>query len=425
MLRLSGEQAIGIAQKMAPTIHKWEHSRATVGYIRQTDGTVLDQVIATTFKAPQSFTGENTVEFSCHGNPLIVDAIINLAIEYGARLARAGEFTRQAVLNGKMSMLKAEALNEVIHAGSLEGVEIAQQGLRGVVDDNEVKLRETLLNIAAELEAKMDYPQEDLSFESDEQIGEVLHQIAQNARLAAQSYQQNRIRLNGAKVAILGPVNAGKSSLFNHLVGSNRAIVSDRPGTTRDIVERRVLIDGMEICFFDTAGARFDSTDPIENTGIQMGIEIAKEADLCLLVHPANEELGVIIDLQKEISHVPSLLVLTHIDLPATLNIQSDCRVSNKSKEGLDELFIKIRTVLGINKTYENKQVSLSQRQQSLFQSIADHIEMSATALSGFLGPAVATEEITLALELLAELRGDDAREAVLDQLFSKFCIGK
>mgnify|MGYP001298951394 CR=1 FL=1 len=425
MLRLSGEQAIEIAQKMAPTIHKWEHSRVAVGYIRQTDGTVLDQVVVTTFKAPQSFTGENTVEFSCHGNPLIVDAIINLAIEYGARVARAGEFTRQAVLNGKMSMLKAEALNEVIHAGSLEGVDIAQQGLRGIVDDNESKLRRTLLNIAAELEAKMDYPQEDLSFESDEQIVEALHQIAQNARLTAQSYQQNRIRLNGAKVAILGPVNAGKSSLFNHLVGSNRAIVSDRPGTTRDIVERRVLIDGMEICFFDTAGARFDSTDPIENTGIQMGIEIAKEADLCLLVHPANEELGVIMDLQKEISHVPSLLILTHIDVKTSLNLQSDCRVSNKSKKGLKELFLKIRTVLGINKTSENKYVSLSQRQQSLFQVIADHIDMSASALNGFLGPAVATEEITLALEALADLRGDDAREAVLDQLFSKFCIGK
>ena len=311
------------------------------------------------------------------------------------------------------------------HAGSLEGVDIAQQGLRGIVDDNEGKLRGTLLNIAAELEAKMDYPQEDLSFESDEQIIEALRQIAQNARLTAQSYQQNRIRLHGAKVAILGPVNAGKSSLFNHLVGSNRAIVSDRPGTTRDIVERRVLIDGMEICFFDTAGARFDSTDPIENTGIQMGIEIAKEADLCLLVHPANEELGVIVDLQKEISHVPSLLVLTHIDVNTNLNIQADCRVSNKSKQGLKELLLKIRTVLGINKISENKHVSLSQRQQSLFQVIADHIDMSAVALNGFLGPAVATEEITLALEALAELRGDDAREAVLDQLFSKFCIGK
>ena len=425
MLRLSGDKAIDIAQKMAPTVSKWEHSHAVVGYIYQSSGSVLDQVVITTFKAPRSFTGENTVEFSCHGNPLIVDSIISLAIEYGARMARAGEFTRQSVLNGKMTMLKAEALNEVIHAGSLDGVEIAQQGLQGLVDENEVQLREQLLNIAAELEAKMDYPQEDLSFESDEEIVDTLRAIAHNARLAADSYQQNRIRLHGAKVAILGPVNAGKSSLFNHLVGSKRAIVSDRPGTTRDIVERRVLIDGIEICFFDTAGARFDSHDPIENEGIQMGLELAKEADLCLLVHPANQELGVILDLQKEIGSVPSLLVVTYADLVDSIDFESDCFVSNKTLAGISDVKNKIRTLLGFNEISENKHVSLSKRQQSLFQRIAQHVDISAEALTGFLGPAVATEEITLALEALAELRGGDAREAVLDQLFSKFCIGK
>ena len=184
-------------------------------------------------------------------------------------------------------------------------------------------------------------------------------------------------------------------------------------------------MDGMEICFFDTAGARFDSTDPIENEGIQMGIEIAKEADLCLLVHPANQDLGVIVDLQQEINHVPSILVLTHIDLISDVDIEADCMISNKSGLGLEDLLLKIRTVLGLNKISETNHVSLSQRQQALFQSIADHVEVSAEALNGFLGPAVATEEITLALEALAELRGDDAREAVLDQLFSKFCIGK
>ena len=244
-------------------------------------------------------------------------------------------------------------MNEVIHAGSLDGVEIAQQGLQGLIDENEVQLREQLLNIAAELEAKMDYPQEDLSFESDEEIVDALRIIAQNARLAADSYQQNRIRLHGAKVAILGPVNAGKSSLFNHLVGSKRAIVSDRPGTTRDIVERRVLIDGIEICFFDTAGARFDSNDPIENEGIQMGIELAKEADLCLLVHPANQDLGVILDLQNEIGDVPSLLVVTHTDLVDKICFEADCLVSNKTGKGVSDVKTKIRTLLGFNKTSE------------------------------------------------------------------------
>ncbi len=425
MVRLSGHNAIEIAKQMAPNVRAWKHAKAVVGYVCQSDGQPIDQVVITTFETPRSFTGENTVEFSCHGNPLIVDAIIALAIEYGARMARAGEFTRQAVLNGKMTMLKAEALNEVIHASSLEGIQVAQQGLAGVVDQNESQLRAQLLEIAAELEAKMDYPQEDLSFESDEQIVNTLHKLAAQARASSQSYQHNRIRLHGAKVAILGPVNAGKSSLFNHLVGSKRAIVSERPGTTRDIVERRVLLDGMEVCFFDTAGARFDSDDPIENEGIQMGLEIAKEADVCLLVHPAHQELGVVLELQEQLGDMPCILVATHSDIASPENDLFDIVVSNTENTGITELISKIRTVLGLNKTQESRWVALSQRQQSLFQTIADHLEQSADALGGFLGPAVATEEITLALEELARLRGDDARESVLDTLFSKFCIGK
>ena len=425
MLRLSGEQAIEIAQRMAPRIQIWDHSKAVVGRIQQRDGSILDQVIVTTFNAPRSFTSENTVEFSCHGNPLIVDAIIELAIHYGARMARSGEFTRQAVLNGKMTMLKAEALNEVIHASSLDGISIAQSGLLGAVDSNEVQLRNRLLDIAAELEAKMDYPQEDLSFESDEEIVDALMSIAAEASETAETYKNNRIRLHGAKVAILGPVNAGKSSLFNHLVGSKRAIVSARPGTTRDIVERRVLMDGMEICFFDTAGARFDSDDPIENEGIQMGLELAHEADLCLLVHPAHKPLGVVLDIKTQLESSSFLMIATHCDLDNSPEYEFDCMISNIEEIGLIELKDKIRTVLGFNKSIEGAKVVLSQRQQSLFQSIADHVRHSAEALSGFLGPAVATEEITLALEELASLRGADAREHVLDRLFSKFCIGK
>jgi tRNA modification GTPase len=410
---------------MAPKIQKWDHSRAAVGYIQHADGSILDQVVATTFKAPRSFTGENTVEFSCHGNPLIVDSIIELAIQYGARMARAGEFTRHSVLNGKMTMLKAEALNEVIHASSLDGISLAQSGLLGAVDSNETQLRNRLLDIAAELEAKMDYPQEDLSFESDDAIVDALMSIAAEASQTAETYQNNRIRLHGAKVAILGPVNAGKSSLFNHLVGSKRAIVSARPGTTRDIVERRVLMDGMEICFFDTAGARFDSDDPIENEGIQMGLELAKEADLCLLVHPAHKPLGVVLDIKEQLADRRFLMIATHFDVDDSPKYDFDCFVSNTQEYGIIELKKKIRTVLGFDVSVEGSKIALSQRQQSLFQSIAEHVQHSAEALGGFLGPAVATEEITLALEELASLRGADAREHVLDRLFSKFCIGK
>lgn len=425
MLRLSGVDAFTVAAKMAPQVSSFEHGRAVVAWLRLSDGTLLDQVILTSFYGPRSFTGENTVEIGCHGNPLIIDQIIDLALEYGANMAGPGEFTRQAVLNGKLSFLKAEALNELIHAGSVDGIQLAHKGLVGEVDQHEAKLRRQLFDIAAELEAKMDYPQEDLSFESDEEIVTALLSIARDVRDTANSFQQNRIRLHGAKVVILGPVNAGKSSLFNNLVGQKRAIVSNRPGTTRDIIERRVVLDGIDVCFFDTAGARFDSNDPIENEGIQMGMELAQEADICLFLTPAYEPIGVIDQLKKSLNHIPSLIIATHADICGNPDYEYDCLVSNIENTGIIDVKLKIRTMLGFGKTNEEQHVALTYRQQSLFLSIAEHLELSAHALSGFLGPAVAVEEITQALEHLSSLRGESAREQVLDTLFAKFCIGK
>lgn len=424
MIRISGPKSWNIVEKMAPKA-RLKHSQAVVGTIRKEDQSLLDQVVLLAFKGPQSFTGLDTVEISCHGNPLIIDAILDLGISLGARPARKGEFTRQAVENGKLSLLKAEALHEVIHAGSLDGIALAQQGLAGKVDQHEEHLRQSLLEICAQLEAEMDYPQEDILVDSEEIIIEKLHQLSTQSYLAAQSYRENQIRLHGAKVALLGPVNAGKSSLFNHLVGMKRAIVSDRPGTTRDIVERRIFLDGLEVCFFDTAGARFDSDDPIENEGIQMGLELAKEADLCLFLCPSHQNLGVIEELQEALSGIPSLLIATHIDLNLNPSFAFDIAISNTTGQGILELKNSIRTLLGSSENKEQQWIALSQRQQEIFYGIAEHIDIAIEALSGFLGPVVASEELTQALEKTALLRGENAREMILDQLFSMFCIGK
>ena len=293
------------------------------------------------------------------------------------------------------------------------------------MDQNEEALRNSLLDICAEIEAEMDYPQEDLSDNSEEDTAQKLRELALQAKEAAQSFQANKTRLQGASVVILGPVNAGKSSLFNHLVGSKRAIVNSRPGTTRDIIERRVLFEGLEVCFFDTAGIRFDTNDSIEKEGIQMGLELAYEADLCILVCPIFQEIGVIDDLRQKIKHIPSILIASHLDQSSEAKFVYDIAVSNKTEEGLELLRERIRRELGLQDSKESKWIALSQRQYELFLSIAEHLEMAAEAIVGFLGPVVAAEEITQALERLSELRGESAREAILDRLFSKFCIGK
>lgn len=425
VLRLSGADAFDIGSQLIGKSRSWKHRNASLHRILDRRGQELDQCIFLAFEGPSSFTGEDILEISCHGNPLIVDQIIDIAISYGARLARNGEFSRRAVMNGKLSLLKAEALNQVIHASSVEGISLAQRGLSGGVDQNEEHIRGELIDICAEIEAEMDYPQEELSDNSDEYTAQRLRAIAKRARKAAESFQSNKTRLQGASVVILGPVNAGKSSLFNHLVGSKRAIVNSRPGTTRDIIERRVLFEGIEVCFFDTAGIRFDTDDSIEKEGIQMGLELASEADLCLLLCPIFQKIGVIADLRVKIKEIPSILIASHLDQESKPKFAYDLAISNKTGEGIALLRERIRAELGLQESKESQWIALSQRQYELFLSIAEHIELAAEAIIGFLGPVVAAEEITQALERLGELRGESAREAVLDRLFSKFCIGK
>ena len=425
VLRVSGDQAIDflgrlIAEKnplLLPTRNLLLRS------LYDQDGDVLDKALVSVMPGPNSFTGEDVAEIMCHGNPIIVDAVINTMILFGARPARPGEFSRRAVEHGKVSLLQAEALNGLIHAVSLPGVALAQKGLSGSVDQNEQELREELLDICAELEARMDYPQEDLSYESDADLAEKLLSLAQCAKFASSSWRGNRIQLEGAKVAIVGPVNAGKSSLFNHLVGSHRAIVSDQPGTTRDVVERRVVHQGLDICYFDTAGFREQSDDSIELEGMAMGLSLAASADLVLMVFPvwsSQKELDL---LSSKISS-PKLLIATQCDI-GSAQFSCDLECSSTTETGIDEVKNAITTKLTDAVTQAQRWTALSQRQQELFWSVAEHLERAKSSLLGLAGPVVAAEELTQALERLSELRGDDARESVLDRLFSRFCIGK
>ena len=425
LIRLSGSEARNITDKLLRKPQDWMDRIVRFGVIVDRHKNRLDQVLLTYMKAPRSFTGEDVVEISCHGNPLIVDQIIEEAIRCGARLARSGEFTRRAVENKKLSFLQAEALNELIHSVSIEGVQVAHSGLSGKVDQNELEIREELLDICAEIEAKMDYPQEDLSYEDDQAVSEALLAIAQKSQEAADAWRDNRILIQGAKVTILGPVNAGKSSLFNHLVGSKRAIVNRRPGTTRDIIERRIILDGIDVCFFDTAGIRFSTDDPIEQEGIQMGLDLAKQSDLCLLVVPVDQSLGIMNDVAQKLNRIPLLWIGSHLDKNVDPTFVTDHQISNVTLEGIQELRKSIRRELSSGGSRDSKWIALSQRQYDLFLSIASHVTQASNSLTGILGPAVAAEEITQALEKLAELRGENAREQVLDRLFSRFCIGK
>ena len=424
LLRMSGSLSIWIAKKLSgrTTLRTRYATLATLKH----NHVVLDQVLLLSMPGPNSFTGEDVIEISCHGNPLIVQQIIEACVDLGARIARPGEFTRRALENGKMTLLQAEALNGVIHARSLEGLKLVHNNLSGELDTGVSYIREELLDICADLEAMLDHPDDDLSMLSDEEISNTLLSIAERAQKSASNWKSNRIGLQGAKVALIGDVNAGKSSLFNSLLGFERAIVSNIPGTTRDAIEKTVHWDGLEISFLDTAGARIHTDDVIEARGIELGLKLAKEVDLCLLVFSAQQEsTQEQLDwLEEQIAPVPVILVGTHLDLCSS-HSNGDVLISNTTKENIDILKEKILSSLREKPTQSASLSIVSQRQYDLFLSLARHCSMASSALLGIYGPAVAAEEVTEALTRIAELTGEEVRERVLDRLFSKFCIGK
>jgi tRNA modification GTPase len=425
---MSGSISISIVKNLSNR-SSFRPRHATLAVLKHKK-VILDQVVLLVMPNPNSFTGEDVVEINCHGNPLIVQQIIESCIDLGARLARPGEFTRRALEHGKMTLLQAEALNGVIHARTVEGLRLVHDNLRGELDKGVSSLKERLLNICAELEAMLDHPDDDLSMLSDEEICVELRSIAKIATDSAENWKSNRIGLHGAKVALLGSVNAGKSSLFNTLLGFERAIVSDIPGTTRDAVEKSVRWNGMEICFLDTAGARMNTEDSIEARGIALGISMAKEVDLCILVFSLSQwekDTDVLLQLDwltTQVSPVPVLRVGTHLDQMSS-DLPFDLVVSNKTKEGVENLKDRILSILREKPSTGASYTIVSQRQYELFLSLARHCRQACEALLGIYGPAVAAEEITEALGRISELTGEEIRERVLDRLFSKFCIGK
>ena len=426
VIRLSGPESQIIAARVCPSGPGWIPRRASLRTAVNKDGEAIDETLAVWMPGPSSYTGEDVVELSGHGNPVILAALMDALVSAGARPARPGEFTRRALENGRTNLLKAESLAALIGARSMAGVRDARSGLDGSLESESARLREQLLDAAAELEARLDHPDDDLSLRSDRSLADQLLKHASDASDTADTWAASKVRLEGASVALIGPVNAGKSSLFNHLVGSARALVSDRPGTTRDVVERGILIDGMDITFLDTAGEG-GTEDALEQAGVALGQTLSARADLRLIVLPLDRPLSASAKrLMDRNDDKPHIVVGTFGDRTRDADgPQTDWVVDNTTAEGVDAVRDAVRSEVGCSAVTPGGAVVLSQRQHDLFRAVGQHCDAAAAALQGALGPAVAASEVVFAVERLGELAGIDAREAVLDRLFSRFCIGK
>lgn len=402
--------------------------RASVVALRDAAGT-FDDAVVTRFVAPASYTGEGVAEISCHGNPLLVGRLLDACVAAGARLALPGEFTRRAVANGRLDLVRAEAVLSTLEATSARGLELARAALDGTLGARIDALRAGVVEVASELEAILDYPGEDLLFRTDAELAGALAALADEASGLAASAPAGVRAVTGARVALVGPVNAGKSTLLNALAGRPRALVSPTPGTTRDVVETTVQLPELRITLLDTAGERA-TTDAVEAAGLELGREAADEADLRVLVVPLHLAEGPEVAALRWRLRAPTLVVGTHGDLPRRATLAVDVEVCAPRGQGLPALVdaLRDRLAAGLDAPVGapgSATLALTSRHQAdLLAAYARSVRGAAEAL-GVAGPAAAVEHLHAALAPIDALVGRDTREAVLDRLFARFCVGK
>lgn len=435
IIRLSGNGAIELVDLMFPSKQLINQQANTLHVGVLVDGdTKLDEVVVSLFKSPRSYTGEDVVEISCHGSSFILQQVIEACIKKGARLATPGEFTMRAFLQGKMDLIQAEAVADLIASGTKAAQETALNQVRGGFSNILAVLRDELIKFSALIELELDFSQEDVEFVDRKSLKELLLRISVTVSNLLQSFQLGNVIKNGVSVAIVGKPNAGKSTLLNSLLNENRAIVSSIAGTTRDTIEEVLNIDGILFRLIDTAGIR-DGADEIEAIGVEKSREKMRSADLVVYLFDALEETKENVDtVQQELLTVTKnwLMVGNKLDdikqietRAAYYQLEEVVYISAKENKGLDQLRRKLTTKVtqGVINT-ENTIVTNARHFQSL-QKVGQSIESINNGLENKLPGDLLAIDIRQCLHYLGEITGQISNEDQLDYIFSKFCIGK
>jgi tRNA modification GTPase len=435
VIRMSGPSALDILTrifKVSSAGFSYRHRVAAHGHLIDPDaGKALDDGVAVFFKGPASYTGDDLVELSLHGNPLILDTAVRLAIRNGARLAAKGEFTRRAFLAGKLDLLQAEAVIDLIESKSLAAAQDARSRLDKSLSSEIILLSDSIKDLLATLEAYMDFDEDEEESEPDPHFQ--LTEIARKIEGLKRTVESGRMRMKGIRVVISGKPNVGKSTLFNALVRSDRAIVTPHPGTTRDIVDHHIVLDGIAFLLSDTAGLR-ENPDPIEQEGILRSRASIAEADLVLAVIdgslPPDEQDRTVLALSEAKRSVivfnKTDLGLIHELMEGMGSTSRTIPLSAKTGEGIDTLEKQLVDV-GRQLVETGEHGGLSSRCLQPLESAEDHIENVLKSLrSGeSMPPEIISLELRKALSYLEELTGERIDEGILDRIFDRFCIGK
>ena len=441
VIRVSGDDAIGIVQKRwrgAPLAAMTSHT-AHLGHIVDSLDEILDEAVLTLFRAPNSFTGEDVVELSCHGSMWIQQQVVSTLIDAGCRAAIGGEFTQRAFANGKLDLSQAEAVADVIASQSRASHHVAMNQMRGAFSRQLSELRLQLLKFVSLIELELDFSEEDVNFADRERLTSLAKKIKDVIDSLAGSYNAGNAIKNGLPVAIVGPTNAGKSTLLNVLLGDDRALVSDIKGTTRDVIEDTIVMGGTLIRFIDTAGIR-ESSDIIESMGIERSFKKMDEARIVLWVvdasAPVDEVEDFYVQIQQHCRDKAVIAVVNKVDAASAFGVE---RVLRRLPHGIKTVEVSARDGAGIERLKQeiieaaalpqvnddNAVIVTNARHYHALVRASEALERTLQGLESGLSGDLVSQDIRECMHYLGEITGEISTDDILGEIFAHFCIGK
>ena len=441
IIRISGDQAFNIINKIFNAKHE-EKAQDIKGYsikygkiVNPKDGKIVDEVLVSYFKAPNSYTTEDVCEINSHGGMVVIKKILEICIENGARLAEAGEFTKRAFLNGRIDLTQVEAVVDIINAKTEKESKASINQLEGNLSKEIKKIKQTILEVLTEIEVSIDYPEYDIEEVSNAKALNMLEEAENELEKLSNSFENGRIIRDGINVAIIGKPNSGKSSLLNALVKEERAIVTDIEGTTRDTIEEFVSINGIPFKFIDTAGIR-DTENKVEQIGIEKSKKVAKESDLIIAMFDNSKELTKedkeILDFVKD---KKAIILLNKTDLEDKDLINKEeikklgtkvLKISLASGSNLSAFYNELDKMFKLNEINADNEILITNlRHKTKIENAITHVKEAKNDLEQGMPIDIISINIKAVLEDLAEITGENVTADIIKDIFSKFCLGK